>query len=295
VAVGYTGTVHFSSTDPAANLPANYTFTAADAGSHTFTATLNTGGTQSIGATDTANGGVGGTQGNITVHTAVTSVIAVPGRRDLVYDEVRGLLYITTAAGTIERYDIANQTLLTPLSVGGSLNGGDITPDGSALYVADGQRGITQGWFDKVNLATGAPTHLPYDLSAGAGAWDVTIGANGKALADTNFEGSGWVPLQQITLSTDTLSVRTDDPGSGFNGGITGDTHIARSADRSRFLFTEANISSGPAFDYDGIHDVFPHSTQTNLYLDRSRPPLTATGPLPQLVSTAGSSSMMRR
>jgi hypothetical protein len=36
VAVGFTGTVTFSSTDKHANLPADYTFTAADGGTHTF-------------------------------------------------------------------------------------------------------------------------------------------------------------------------------------------------------------------------------------------------------------------
>ena len=38
VATGYTGTVHFTSTDAQAVLPANYTFTVGDAGSHTFNA-----------------------------------------------------------------------------------------------------------------------------------------------------------------------------------------------------------------------------------------------------------------
>jgi len=52
----YQGTIHFTSSDSAANLPANYTFTAADAGVHTFTnaVTLNTSGTQTVSATDTA-------------------------------------------------------------------------------------------------------------------------------------------------------------------------------------------------------------------------------------------------
>ena len=37
VVTGYTGTVHFSTNDPGATLPPDYTFTAADAGVHTFT------------------------------------------------------------------------------------------------------------------------------------------------------------------------------------------------------------------------------------------------------------------
>jgi hypothetical protein len=56
-ATGYTGTIKFTSTDGAANLPADYTFVAADNGVHTFTGgvTLTTaaGGTKSITATDT--------------------------------------------------------------------------------------------------------------------------------------------------------------------------------------------------------------------------------------------------
>ena len=54
----YTGTVHFSATDPYASLPANYTFTAGagsgfDNGFHVFTATLVKAGTQTITVTDT--------------------------------------------------------------------------------------------------------------------------------------------------------------------------------------------------------------------------------------------------
>ena len=37
VVTAYRGTVHFSSLDSTATLPANYTFTASDAGVHTFT------------------------------------------------------------------------------------------------------------------------------------------------------------------------------------------------------------------------------------------------------------------
>jgi hypothetical protein len=70
VATGYTGTVAFSSSDTAAALPANYTFTAADNGVHTFSATLITAGTQSLTATDTATSSLTGTQSGITVNPA---------------------------------------------------------------------------------------------------------------------------------------------------------------------------------------------------------------------------------
>ncbi len=73
VASAYTGTVHFTSSDAKAVLPANYTFTAADAGKHTFSATLKTAGTQSITATDTTRASLTGTEGGITVNPAAAS------------------------------------------------------------------------------------------------------------------------------------------------------------------------------------------------------------------------------
>ena len=51
---GFTGVVHFSSTDAHAQLPADYTFTNADHGTHTFSATFETAGDQTVTATVTA-------------------------------------------------------------------------------------------------------------------------------------------------------------------------------------------------------------------------------------------------
>jgi hypothetical protein len=68
IATSYTGTVHFTSTDPAAVLPANYTYQAGDAGDHSsFTVTWNTPGEQCLTVTDTANSALTDTQCQITV------------------------------------------------------------------------------------------------------------------------------------------------------------------------------------------------------------------------------------
>src|SRR5439155_16277299 len=55
LASGYAGTVHFTSSDAKAILPADYTFTSVDAGTHTFAVTLATVGSQTITAADAAN------------------------------------------------------------------------------------------------------------------------------------------------------------------------------------------------------------------------------------------------
>ncbi len=79
VATGYRGTARFTSNDPQAILPANYTFTAVDNGVKTFSATLRTAGSQSLTATDTVITAWTGAQTNITVQPAATSTLAVFG------------------------------------------------------------------------------------------------------------------------------------------------------------------------------------------------------------------------
>src|SRR5262249_26267142 len=78
VVPGYAGTVHLTSSDRRAVLPADYTFTAADAGKHTFTATLVTAGTQSLNATDTTNTNMNGTE-TIVVQPAAAWPFKVTG------------------------------------------------------------------------------------------------------------------------------------------------------------------------------------------------------------------------
>jgi hypothetical protein len=70
---GYTGTVHFTSTDPQADLPANYKFTSADHGTHTFDVTLKTAGSQSITAIDTVTSTIIGSK---------TGIIIIPANLD---------------------------------------------------------------------------------------------------------------------------------------------------------------------------------------------------------------------
>src|SRR5205814_1387845 len=78
-ATGYTGTVHFSSTDAQAVLPANYTFVAADNGAHTFTnaVTHKTAGNQTVTATDTLTSTITGTSGTISVNPAGATTLSV--------------------------------------------------------------------------------------------------------------------------------------------------------------------------------------------------------------------------
>ena len=82
VATSYVGTVHFTSNDSQAVLPANYTFVPSDFGIHTFPGgvTLKTAGTtQSITGTDTVTSSITGTESAITVVPAAPATLIVSG------------------------------------------------------------------------------------------------------------------------------------------------------------------------------------------------------------------------
>jgi hypothetical protein len=79
-ATGYVGTVHFTSTDGQAVLPADYTFTTGDAGEHSFTVTLKTAGTQSITVADKLRpADSAGTQSGIVVDPAAFEHFVIAG------------------------------------------------------------------------------------------------------------------------------------------------------------------------------------------------------------------------
>jgi hypothetical protein len=78
VATGYTGTVQFTSTDGAATLPLNYTFTGADAGVHTFTNgfILRTPGSQVVTFRDVASAALTGSVGVVVGPATPTGLAA---------------------------------------------------------------------------------------------------------------------------------------------------------------------------------------------------------------------------
>ena len=81
VATTYRGTVHFTTTDTGSGsvLPADYTFTSGDNGTHTFSGVaLATAGSQTVTATDTTTNSVNGTSGTITVSPATPSITTSP-------------------------------------------------------------------------------------------------------------------------------------------------------------------------------------------------------------------------
>lgn len=226
---------------------------------------------------------------NAEILWAQSTLVPITTRRDHVFAPTGGLIYISTTAGTIARYNLATSSFLSPWAVGVSLNGLDVVPNGTAVYVAEDQVSGGQGMLRKVNTSNGAVTNLPYALTAlEAGAWDVKIANNGKGLMSTKSTGSAWVPLREVNLATDTLAIRTDVPGSGFDFEVRNYTQINRGADRSLFFMTESDSSAGPFFTYVAGTDTFPESGFASTFLSSSQSAVNRNGSLIAYESSAG-------
>jgi len=193
--------------------------------------------------------------------------IEVNQPRDIVFDDVRNLLYVSTEAGTIERYDLSTNQLLTPIIVGGSPHGMDITADYSALYVADIELSDGNRVVHKVHLNTLNVTNLTCPVSEDVdGSYDVAIGSEGIALVTASYGGTSSVPLYVLDTSTDTITVRPDVLGEST---ISDEVRLVRSYDRTTIWLVN-DSSYGWIGVYDAPSDTFTAEKQFNEYLYES-------------------------
>jgi hypothetical protein len=171
VAAGYNGTIHFTSSDPAATLPSDYTFTGADLGIHSFTATLNSTGTESLTITDTVSKSLGVTRGNITVLPypfASVQGVAIYLRRHQTF--TRAVATFTTVTGT------ESPAAFTPAidwgdgqsSAGtvGATSGGGFTVTGTHAYAQPGRYTV------KITLAGPSAASTAVSAQASVGTAD---------------------------------------------------------------------------------------------------------------------------
>ncbi len=119
----YQGTVEFTSSDSQSQLPADYTFAAADNGTHNFSAVLITVGMQSITVTDTADNTITGSQTGIVVVPDVPDHLAfsVQPSDSLAGSAISPAVQVEEfdKFGNLETYDDTSQVTLTITSGSG--------------------------------------------------------------------------------------------------------------------------------------------------------------------------------
>lgn len=129
VATGYRGTLHFTSTDGAATLPLDYTFTAADAGVHTFNGgfTLRTPGSVIITATDTVAPTITGSQRVVVgppTPTGLTATATSPTHIDVTWNASAGATQYELVRASASSGGFTTSVLLNTTSFGETVTAG---------------------------------------------------------------------------------------------------------------------------------------------------------------------------
>jgi hypothetical protein len=238
-ATGYTGTVHFTSSDAQAVLPADYTFTSADAGLHQFSVALKTAGSQTVTATDTVTSTLTGNQTVTTSPGALVSLTLAPSTSSITASGSQQY----TATGS-DQYgnslgDVTASTTFT-IAPNGSCTGASCTATVAGAHTVTGSSSgktgtasltVTPGPLTQLTLSPSSAT-----IPAGGSQTYTATGADqyGNSLGDVTASTTFTVaPNGSCTGASCTATVAGAHTVTGSNSGktaIAGLTVVAAAA-----------------------------------------------------------------
>jgi hypothetical protein len=224
----YTGTVGFTSSDGSAILPGNYTFTTADANTHTFNnvATLKTTGSQTITVTDTHAGGfVGTAQVTVNAHTSPYFSLAVPA---------------AATTGTPFTFTVTAMTQSGNLNTSYSGTVRFTSSDGQALLPANATLTNGTGTFTATLRTSGSQTITATDtVTSTITGTSQNIRASGAA---THFAVNA--PSSATTGVAFNFTVTAQDQSNNTALGYSGTVHFT-STDRQAVLPANVTLANG--------------------------------------------------
>ena len=205
----YTGTIHFTSSDPAGpTLPANYTFVDGDNGTHQFTGVvLNTAGSQTITATDTVTSSITGST-SVAVKLQLVFTQQPGGSTGGVALSPQPVVQLQTAAASPDGNSIGGNVTVT-LITGTNTGGGSLT--GCAVAAVNGTATFTTCQIDKVGTYT-LVASAPNGVSAVSSSFAITPGP-AYGLQFVSY------PSSPSSTALTTISVRIVDAGGNAASG----------------------------------------------------------------------------
>jgi hypothetical protein len=298
----YAGTVHFSSSDPLTVLPANYTYTSADAGSHGFTAVFRTVGNQTITVTDTGTGGVGAFQLNVNVQVGAAYGLTLNGFPSPTTAGVAGSftirafdLYGNTATGYTGTVHLTSSDASALLPADYTFTAADagvhtfsttlVTAGSQELLVQDPQHNLSGAQY-YITVAPAAASRLvvtAYNSSTTAGALSyVTIAAQDPyGNTATSYTGTVHVSSSdaRAVLPVDYTFTAADAGVHQFNATLkTAGPQTITFQDASHGLTSTVNLSVAAAAASQFVLSAFPVSTSAGFFQSLTLTALDAYG-----------------
>ena len=211
----YEGTVNLTGSDGRlASLPASYTFTAGDAGSHTFTnVIMKTAGSQSISATDSVSGEITGhTSVAVTAAVATQLVFTTPPPDPIVAGQA--FTIVVAAEDSYGNVDTSFDGSVTitlpdqpPTTVTAQATDGvatfanltlDATSQGGSIQVGGG--GLTAGATGPVSVSGGSTSQGGGSTSQGGGSTSQGGGSNGPGNGSSPTPPTPTITGEQVVM-----------------------------------------------------------------------------------------------
>jgi hypothetical protein len=219
-ATGYRGTIHFDTNNPNTTLPANYTFSAADAGTHTFSFTPRGSGSLWVSITDTATSGLYAT------------------------------VDLTVTASTAVSYMISN------LTNGAHLNAGlaatfDITAYDAFYNVATGYNGTAVITTSDPTATLPSPTRLSAGKKTGVLIMFNTAGAQSLTATDSvtaSINDTAWATVDSAPIATITALAYATAGATGLSAAVPSQAGVTYSWSITNGTITAGAGTSGMTF-----------------------------------------------
>lgn len=182
---------------------------------------------------------------------AVGTLIPVQSPKDMVYDSVRNIIYITSVDQVL-RYGLDCGCMLTPIQItGAELKGIDLSQDGSTLAVADISNDGTDVWVDLIDPDTLSVTRATTPKTfTEAGIGSVDFLADGSLVTTSETAGSGWQPMRRLDLGSMTWSTVISQVSDGSETSVSGDGKVLGYTDgaESPGLWGDYNSASNSVY-----------------------------------------------
>ncbi|BCU78627.1 hypothetical protein llg_33420 [Luteolibacter sp. LG18] len=288
VVANYQGTVHFTSSDVQAGLPSNYTFTAGDNGSHTFSVTLKTAGNQTVSVNDTLTVTAAGTSGSIAVvagadaklaflqqpSNAVAGVAIAPAVTVQVQDAfgnpTTSTANVTVAIGTNPGSGTLSGTTTVAAVAGvATFNDLSINKTGTGYTLAGSSSGLTGATSGTFNITPAAANKLAFAQQPSNTVAGVAIAPAVTVQVQDTFGN--------LTTSTASVTVAIGtNPGSGTLSGTTTVAAVAGVATFSDLSinkigtgYTLTGASSGLTGATSGTFNITPAAPNKLAFLQQ--------------------------